>query len=305
MALYFDKFPRIVYDINNGQLTNFERPTNIFFRIGILQSVLSNISAYYDYLIKDSDTPDILAYNIYGSSEAHWIILLANGMIDPQYDWPLNSRAFKNYIINKYGSVENAKLTTHHYNLVITREESLTGTVTETNFQINYNTQTDGQLTITSANGNYTVGETVYISSNTVANATYTANVVSWTSANGKLVVDDIVRTPGETVRYKILKGNTSSVSGTVSSIDYPNYPYEYFVALPANQSVETINMGNGRTVIQTTSRSAISNYDYEEELNESKRAIKIIKPEYYSQIVNEFNNITNSATSPFVRRLV
>lgn len=36
---------------------------------------------------------------------------------------------------------------------------------------------------------------------------------------------------------------------------------------------------------------TSVSNYDYEESLNESKRKIKILKPQYVEAVNREFNN--------------
>ena len=91
MAQFFDKFPRISYDIEGKRLTTYQSVTNIFFRVRVIREILGNISAYYEYLIKDDDTPEILADKVYNNPEAHWIIIMANNIVDPQYDWPLNS----------------------------------------------------------------------------------------------------------------------------------------------------------------------------------------------------------------------
>jgi hypothetical protein len=48
-----------------------------------------------------------------------------------------------------------------------------------------------------------------------------------------------------------------------------------------------------GSTVREIISRNRVTYYDYELELNESKRLIKIIQPQYYNQIVSELNNLT------------
>ena len=153
--------------------------------------------------------------------------------MDPQYDWPLNSREFTNYITNKYGSISAAQSSYHHYEKVIRREESLTGLITETRFVINQ------------------------------------ANL-------------------------------TSNLSNTLSTV-----PYDYYTGLAEEQSVITVNMGSGKTVIETTSRDRITNYDYEVSLNEKKRAIKIIRPEYYSQIMDEFRALTGDNQKSFIRRLI
>jgi hypothetical protein len=227
---YFDLFPRTPYDINNGRISEYQGVTNIFFRVRVIREVLQNITAYYEHTISDGDTPEILAEKVYRDAEAYWVILLANEIVDPQYEWPLDSRSFRKYIVNKYGSISNAKTTYHHYEKVITREESFTGIVTETRFIVN---ESD-----------------VSVSQN---------NVPSW---------------------------------------------YESYDSLPETQSVETIDMGGGRTVIQITKRNRVSNFDWELSQNEKRRLIKVIKPEYYPQIVEEFRALTNDSRPSFFRRL-
>lgn len=227
MATFLDLFPKIPYDIEKALYrSNYDVITDITFRFGFIKEILNNISAYYLYSIKDSETPEILAEFVYNDPEAYWIILYANDIYDPQYDWPLAYSNFHKYIISKYGSLSAAQTNIHHYEKIITRTESLSGTVTEQRITINYDKLTDDELDI----------------------------------------------------------------------------PYDYYVGLPAEQSVETINM-NGQTVTEVISRSEVSNYDYEEEQNENKRIIKIIKPEYYEQIMNEFNNMTNNSIAPFLRK--
>lgn len=148
MAQFFDVFPKITYDIAGNQYSNYQLVTNIFFRLRILREVLSNISAYTYYIVRDGDTPEILAEKLYGNPEAHWIILMANEIVDPHYDWPMNDRMFRKYIIAKYGSIAAAKTQIHHYEKVIQREESASGTVTETRFRINETKLTDNDLDV-------------------------------------------------------------------------------------------------------------------------------------------------------------
>ena len=67
---------------------------------------------YYEYLISDGETPDIIAHKIYGSSERHWIILLLNEILNPQFDWPLSDSSLKKYIDVKYQSEQYANNST-------------------------------------------------------------------------------------------------------------------------------------------------------------------------------------------------
>jgi hypothetical protein len=141
--MFLDAFPRIQYDIVRARFSNFETVTDIFFRVSVLKSVLNNISTYYDYEIRDGDTPEILADKIYGNPEAYWIITYSNDIYDRNYDWPLDYRSFENYIVNKYGSVANAQGSIHHYEKVIQRTESLSGITTEKRIIVDYDKKSD------------------------------------------------------------------------------------------------------------------------------------------------------------------
>lgn len=301
MGRYFDLFPRVAYNLGNKRYSNFQNVTNILFRVGVIRDVLSNVSSYYEYLIKETDTPDILAFNVYGDSEAHWLILLTNQILDPQYEWPLNSRDFNNYIIDKYGSIEAAQTTIHHYEKIIVRENQSIGVSTETRFNISESRLTDVSLTVSNITGIYQTGEYVYIGDDE-SSSKFRGFVSSYDSTTGIISLIEPIYGPipniGETI-----KGQFSNAQGILVT-STPQSKFETYDSFAEGQYVETFNLGGGRTVIQTTSRNAVSNYDYELELNEQRRSIKIIKPEYYTRIVSEFENLTQNADSPFLRRL-
>jgi hypothetical protein len=286
MAKYLDLFPKIAYDPTKTLYsTNFNTVTNILFRIGIIKEYVNNTTAYYDYVIQDGEKPEILAERFYGSPEAHWIIILANDIVDPQYDWPLNYDEFNNYIIGKYGSVANAKTTIHHYEKVVTREESTTGSFFTYRYVVDYDRKSDGLLNLSDVTGAYSSGEAVYQGTD-LANATFSANVVSWTPN-----ILQVANTVGKVVRYTNIKGDTSSANGTVTSFGAPTAPYDTYLSLPDEQTYQTYSVG-GKTIIESISRNSVSNYDYEVDQNESKREIKIIKSEYYRQLVREFEDL-------------
>ena len=132
MASYFDKFPRVQYNIgyDSTKPANFDMPVNILVRVGVLVNKLDQVFHYYDYAIKEAETPEIIAEKFYGDPEAHWLILLTNKIVDPQYDWVMHYDVFGKYIIDKYGSLATAKTTVHHRELVYKTEDVTTGTLT-------------------------------------------------------------------------------------------------------------------------------------------------------------------------------
>ena len=91
-------------------------------RTKIKDTVKDDLAAYYPYFVKDGERPDILSYNYYGTIAYAYLILLFNNIIDPQFDWPMNTIDFENYIIAKYGNVEAALGQTKFYYQIIRAE---------------------------------------------------------------------------------------------------------------------------------------------------------------------------------------
>ena len=70
-----------------------------------------------------------------------------------------------------------------------------------------------------------------------------------------------------------------------------PSVPYDTYLSLPDEQTFQTYSVG-GKTIVESISRNAVTNYDYEVDQNEAKREIRIIKSEYYRQLVREFEDL-------------
>lgn len=104
---YFNNLPTIEYGKKIAR--------NLITRPKIKEFILGNPNVIYDYVIKDGERPDTIANAYYGDSNFVWLIFLANNIVDPYYDWPLTQEQFKDFIIDKYGSVETAKSTIKHY----------------------------------------------------------------------------------------------------------------------------------------------------------------------------------------------
>jgi len=93
----------------------------------------SNNIDYIDYIISDQDTPEIIAYKLYGDSSLSWIILWLNNRIDPFYDWPLAQQAFDDYLDNKYG--DDLYLTHHYENDGYVVNSDIEGATSISNYQ--------------------------------------------------------------------------------------------------------------------------------------------------------------------------
>ena len=58
--------------------------------------------------------------------------------------------------------------------------------------------------------------------------------------------------------------------------------------------STATYTLSDGTLITETVSKELKTYYEYEEELNDNKRKIRILKPEFVSQIMKEFTEIIN-----------
>jgi len=86
--------------------------TDITRNIRFRRDVLANITVYDFYDIIEGETPEIVAEQIYGNAEYHWIIMLVNERYDYLKDWPLTQPNLDQYIVDKYGATAN---NIHHY----------------------------------------------------------------------------------------------------------------------------------------------------------------------------------------------
>jgi len=213
MAQFFNYYPKTFYSSNTNS-TGVNTVTNIITRFSFEDALKQNSAAFYKYSIKDSDTPEIIADKYYGDSERHWIVLLFNDIIDPQFDWPLQYPTFIEYVDNKYTANGAANTTVqtglewaqdinnvHSYYKVITRSGS---------------------------NGNE-IEEKVQVDANTYANV------------------------------------GTSSTSYILQ---------------------------DGSSITETITTETKTYYTYENELNEAKREIKLLKKDFVSEVEKEFKRV-------------
>jgi len=222
MANYFNYFPLTYYSGSNT--TSLNIVTNIIARFGFEKSLKQNSSAFYEYLIKETDTPEIIASKIYGSPERHWIVLAFNDIMDPQYDWPLQYDTLIKYIDQKYSK-------SNYADTANTGNSGLSWAMNDTHTKAYY------KIITRKANTS-----------------------VSGVSIDAKTIVEKIE-----------IDGNTY-----------------------ANVIVSTNNttLNSGTKIVETTTKEKISYYDYEVQLNEDKRTIRLLKPEFVKDVIEEFKDI-------------
>jgi hypothetical protein len=139
MAKYFEYFPYITYSLNASDLAANDIVTNIFRRVGFLDTIKNNAQLFYPYTIAEGDSPEIIAHKLYGDVDLYWIVTLFNDILDPVLDWPRNYLQFDQYIKDTYGSVAIAKSTTQMYTKIVSKTNS-EGFETQETYEIDLDT---------------------------------------------------------------------------------------------------------------------------------------------------------------------
>ena len=214
MARFFRYFPKTLYypKLDSKSLDTI---TNILTRFKFENSFKENSVTYYEYDIKDSDTPEIIASKFYDSPEKHWAVLLINDIIDPQWEWPMDQGTMIKFIESKYSA-------------------------------------------------NATVGQTG----------------VHWSKNNTK--------------NYFIIQTRTlSSGSITIDKTETDANTY-------ANTSTytTTLNLSDGNNLNIVLSKETRSYYDFEIDTNDSKRTIKLLKPEFVYPLDQEIKRLSSGTST-------
>jgi hypothetical protein len=144
---FFNTLPLTVNADNNG---NFYAIRNLMVRTDLIPQLLKNPLLFYQYEIRDGDTPEIIANKYYGDSYRYWIGLMGNPQImDVQADWPMTSQQFNDYLNDAYGELAAQANTTvlqycnstiHHYQQVITTIDNNTQTTAIKTIEIDEDT---------------------------------------------------------------------------------------------------------------------------------------------------------------------
>ncbi|MAH03929.1 hypothetical protein CMI39_04045 [Candidatus Pacearchaeota archaeon] len=111
---YFKYFDTINYDVRGiKNKPTIDSITNILKRVRMKVDFVKYQSFFAMHTIIDGETPEYLAHEYYGDAELHWVVLYAQQMTNPYYDWPLRYYDLKKFVTKKYGTANINAL--HHY----------------------------------------------------------------------------------------------------------------------------------------------------------------------------------------------
>ena len=118
--MYFNSFPVILYDSKGDD--NFKIVTNLLRRVAIRTKVKANTALFDTYEVREGESPESIAWKLYGDVDYHWIVLMMNDITDRYHEWPLSTPQFLSFLSEKYSDPNG----THHYEISQTSGETTT-----------------------------------------------------------------------------------------------------------------------------------------------------------------------------------
>lgn len=303
----FEKFNLIQYSLTHDgkKLTDY-----ILTDITTRARVKTSKDTLLTYRVEPYETPEDVSQKIYGTPYYHWVIMMLNEIYDQHSEWYMGDDQLYAYCDAKYNkhhiilpeniSVANNTFYEPNCNLVpndivlLESDDMPGGLYANTPYYVFNKTDTTFQLT-TTLSGTTPVDITsvgtapVYISS-------YVADYLAYWIDDQNNIMSTALDL------YEGWSNNEDTL------LTYKNKMHDIIYNQPSRRSYisatskDIVDLGND--VIEVTEQTtpadqviqrnyrAITNFEYESMLNEKRRDIYVLKPEYIKSFIDQFNAV-------------
>ena len=212
---YFNYIPDFNYvDRNpNANLGDQVKVKNLFRRIKLREDIFQDSTVFEKYQIRGDDRPDNIANQFYGRPDYDWIVLVSNNIVNIQTEWPMPQNTFDSFILNKYGTYQNANAVRHYETREVKNTQGVTivpaGQIVDKGYSYTYYEEFQQAFVDT---GDITVEVTNYDYETRIEEAK--RNIFLLKRRYLPVILDDIEKE----MKYK--KGSSDYISGTLKSSD-------------------------------------------------------------------------------------
>tara|TARA_A100001391_G_scaffold79662_1_gene51712 strand:+ start:480 stop:1469 length:990 start_codon:yes stop_codon:yes gene_type:complete len=316
---YFRELPNISYSSRFSGRNKSEETVevkNLFKRAKLRSDIDSAITAFSYYKISEGERPDTLAKKIYNDSELDWVILTTNNITNVRDQWPLEGMSFTNYLLSKYGTSDMTEEEKYaelnkvkHYETTQVKDEYdrillEKGAIVDKDFKFTFTKEVPRNKTISEVTltlpftASFNAGDAITQPTANSGGYTFTGGsgtVKTTTSNKTKVIINKVV---GNfiTTPSGIPAGNPLLLNGVVlTNSGVSGNPVGVSIRYKTNTTAVTVNPVKG-----------VSHYEYEVDMNEKKRRIKVLKPEYLSVFISDMRNIMKySRSSQYVNQRI
>ena len=295
MAGYFSLFPNTVYNNTNC--------LDLAARIDVTRKLRGNPRNFYPLDVNEGVRPDLVAQKYFGSSDYTWLVHVGAGIVDPYYDWVLDSGAFANVMMAQYGSTNEAMLRTHHWALIWPGAALVTQQISPAVFsELDSDLQQYYQPVYTYGVNivAYTLRQEDWTETTNMFVDLTVANVVNG-SSNG-YILDE---------RINVLSGNTLLGNGQVAWSNSSQVTIQHvtgntsttnttLLGCTSNTSATITNAGNPFYNITPDEQAywqPVSAWDYYNDINEQHRHVTIVNSRYTQEAQKELKVLLGNTT--------
>lgn len=210
-----------------------------------------------NYYVNDGESPESLAVKFYDDSFYSWVILYINDMFNRELDWPLSGEKLDTYLTQKY-----------NYSSVFVSEPLFIGQILEYNLSEIY------------------AVEYGLIQPKRIKVVSYDRNLNKF---NLESKIPENITTNNTELRLIRSDGNTRDIVDLV--VHESLQAIHHFEDDSGNIMDSRLDI-NAYITGSTTTNNMITNSEYELKINDAKRNIRILKPQYAKQFVDSFKSV-------------
>ena len=314
MPSYFRQVPDFDYvsrDPNQRQISEYAPVKNLFRRGKLREDIFGNLSYFTKYKIIGDERPDNVAFKIYNDETLDWVVLLSNNILNIQTEWPLPQVIFDKVMLEKYGSYDELYNGIHHYETNEVRDSS-GNLILPSGIQMPAQWKS-GNGFVEGYKGTGVISRLVYdgdveviinqnlldLKQNLVIsiqnavdesiNGTFTIKSIERRDTNGDGVDDQVrfriditgdIPTSGNGIELEVTENEIIEFTSVEPLQQSNNYFYGYY-----DNNLQT-------TILLSSILTPITNYEYENKLEEDKRNIFVLKPQYLNVVFNDMEEI-------------
>ena len=311
---YFNYLQNINYRDENG---NYSIAKNILTRGKILDTIKQSQSGYLEYTIRDEERPETIAQRVYGRSDYHWIILLFNEILDPYFNWPMSMHEMEKHMEGIYGGKaliiypnrlwDNDKRTlldrrNPHFQVGDTiQQKDKNGVVLATATVKSWNPNLY-KIVIENIEGVFALQGEASIHTTVFGNPERLSLDIHTTNSNGKAISVPLVRLTDDNKyalhHFENDNGETISPLYRPTSRDAEGVRHESPSTIIDSYSlgrVEIMDLGVDEDNVVLGYANMITNISYEEKVNDAKRNIRVMKPQFIDPLLRDFRKLFGS----------
>lgn len=278
MSNYFEYFPTLLY-ANTAAI-------NVIAKVRFEESVARRSALFYEYQIEEGERADQIAEQYYEDATYDWVVYLSNGIIDPLNEWYKTENQMSDLISLKYGSILNAKQQTAYYQVSYMFDDSVISPAV-------FASLSSGQKQYWSPILGY--NETVINYERKVMDTIAETNrVISLNGSFGDIPAGSVIKQSGTINGTVGFANNTSVVLKHVNGSWATSTPvYFSLTNAVANATITSVtNINQSIPSDEFAYWTPVSLYDYESELNERRKHIKLMNSAYLDLIERDMRDL-------------